>query len=244
MKKILALTILSVLILLAFASCKSKDKVDVNNETGNNGTTDDGKTDTDVGDSEKPSVDFEQLGLVYTDLAFREEVDSLMIAINDSFGTIPMVMKDSSAALDKEIVFGITSRPVSEEAYRLLDRLERNEDSEVGYVIYSDGSSIAIAFDDDPAGLNSVAKIAMQVFINDCLEKFMSGSYSKGVVASSAFDLIEYQEALDAPAVDKAWSDLALAIGDGGDEIVEAMKVLYSLSTDDLISWFANLYAR
>ena len=57
---------------------------------------------------------------------------------------------DSTAPSQREILFGRTNRPLSDEAYDKLSRIERTSDLHARYVILSDGSSVAIAYDTDP----------------------------------------------------------------------------------------------
>ena len=228
MKKLLSILILAVLMLSLF-SCKPKND---NPDSGGN---------DDIGNTDTPNERLD-IGLVYADPSLQNGVGMLMEALADFSGVPPILMDDGDEKSCPEIVLGMTSRPISEEAYRRLDRIEREGADDVAYLVYSDGESIAIVFDDDGSGLDVMANMATRAFIDKCLLTDKTLSYQKGNIVSDSFDIVERQNELDAPEVDAAWAELEKAAGENGGEIVEAMKALYALSSDDLISWFANLY--
>ncbi|MBO5101789.1 MAG: hypothetical protein J6C39_04585, partial [Clostridia bacterium] len=115
MKKILSLILLLVFALLTFSSCKAKNK----DKTPNN--VEDEMTYTDI-------------GLVYSDKAFQKQVETILFALSDAYEIPPIIMNDNSKEIENEVVFGMTSRPISEEAYRLLDRIEKESSSDVAYL--------------------------------------------------------------------------------------------------------------
>lgn len=188
------------------------------------------------------NVTFEsEVSLVFADLDLKDIVNTLYLAIDDAMEGAPKIKDDKTEKQGAEIVFGPTERPISAKAYEKLDRIEAAR-GEYSYVIYSDGSSIAIAFDDDPSDLDNMARIAMEAFVEKCLKTDKTFTYPEGTVKKETIDLVAFLKEEAQPEIDKKWSELANAIGENGDEIVTAMKQLYSLSTDDLIPWFANLY--
>ena len=217
--------VISVTLLLGLIAC------------GNNNNEDENKKPTD----ELGGITADSLAIIYADPSIKEIVDTIFFAIDKPMTGSPKVTDDKSEKFEQEIVLGMTSRPISEKAYEKLERIEA-EKGDVSYVIYSDGSSIAIAFDDDPSGLNNVAIAAADAFVEKCINTDKTLSYPEGVIMKETFDLVARLKEQAEPEVDKAWNDLASAVGDNGDEFVEAMKQLYTLSTDNLISWFANLY--
>ena len=141
---------------------------------------------------------------------------------------------------DHEIVLGDTDRPISKTARQKLDRLDRNKDSDVGILIYSDGSSVAVVYDDDPDGIT--ARLAIDYFIENCVKTQLV--LAEGVVYKTTFDLVDgYGATVDSEYEDKMWAALSEAVGgDDGQKIVNAMKQFYSIYSEDMILWLANLY--
>ena len=168
-----------------------------------------------------------------------EKVDSII----DYF---PNVSDDSAEIAEHEIVIGETSRPISQKAYRLLDRMEHESESDVGYLIYSDGASVAIAYDEDIYGLSSAGAAAADCFVNEVIGDKTALSLPEGTVAKDSFDALICVKAADAAARDAKWQETVEYLnsqGADGEAIVEAVKHYYStVSTKNVLSWLANLY--
>ncbi len=177
-----------------------------------------------------------------------EEKDDILTDIALSvFSTTyrtPGVFDDTKDESDHEIVVGETNRQISKKAYELLRALEHRE-GELSYLIYSNGRSVAIAYDNDIFGSNYAARFAA-----DIICPLFNGDEEiripEGVLASSSFDIIEYQTAVDEEKRNAAWDALEKVLNDGGykgTEIVGAIKEYYKqICTPDLVDWFAGLY--
>ena len=138
MKK--ALTLLTIVIMTAFAlvSCE--------------GLFGGGSTDTPKAETKK----FTQIVLESEGL----DILSVRSKIFDKVGMIGTV-PDSEPAAKYEIVFGDTNRPVTAAAKAELERyLATKSDIDVGYIVYSDGNSIAVYWQD--ARLMSLALVAFE----------------------------------------------------------------------------------
>ena len=145
---------------------------------------------------------------------------------------------------DHEIIVGaVSSRPLSTEAY---NKIGASADGNVGYCICSDGTSVAIAFDEALYGYN----IARDAAIEDFIDNYVTSDSLKldaGVVVDKEIDAVEYQKGVDSAAVAASWAALEVSLTEKyGSEsavaMVEALEELYTLYTDDMIYWFANLY--
>ena len=64
---------------------------------------------------------------------------------------LPEFIDDTVEKKKQEIVLGPSEREISKTAYRRLDRKRENED-DAGFLIYSDGESVAVAYDEDRDG--------------------------------------------------------------------------------------------
>lgn len=140
-----------------------------------------------------------------------------------------------------EVVIGNTARDVSQKALARLERLTKPTESHLRYVIYSDGSSVAIVADEDDDG------IAMMLAIDHFVDSFVSDHLilTAGEAASRVFDPVEdYYIAVDAEYENEMWTKLAEKVGGGdvGEKFVTAMKGLYAIYDENLLLWLANLY--
>ncbi len=192
--------------------------------------------------------------------AKSSEYTALKSALEGLEGLTVRESDDSSAPTSGEIIYGPTTRQLSKSAYKRLARLDSSENEElVGYVIYSDGRSVAIAFDEAVYSLSAAECVACEKFSDEYIGN--SSELNTGVVASDSFDYIEYRAALDAKETEARWeelrelvfadlsenlSDKIEAAGESAyyltEDIIDALKVHYSIFSDDAISWFANLY--
>ncbi len=145
-----------------------------------------------------------------------------------------------------EIILGNSNRPVTAEAYRRLDIIRDKTTTETGYAIYSDGTSIAVVWDEDENDI--VKEAAISYFIRYCLASdtldIPAGTvHSEKVSATSYWE--EYDAKNDAAAWQKLESYIATEYSDKSlaGEIVSAMKELYAFyrETGDVVSWYANL---
>lgn len=197
---------------------------------------------------EKPQ---EPENLIYGDdtdlyLIWGEDVEEDVLVdfsntLDELRGVTTKYADKSSESHAHEIVLGNTDREISVTAKSRLDRIEKNND-DIAYLIYSDGDSVAIVASDDKDGL------AMKLAIEYFFENLATGTeltIASGVVTQRALDPIDdYYLVVDEEYKNKMWASLAERVGGGkvGDDFVVAMKQLYSLYTDGVVLWLANLY--
>ncbi len=175
---------------------------------------------------------------------YSELLSEIQYCVYSTTYASPPIYTDSDQESTREIVFGKSEREVSKVAYKYLERLNR-EEGDISYLIYSDGSSVAIAFDEDIYGINAAATKAV-----DSIEKIFNGDdeiiIPKGTVAYNSFNALEYQEEIDAVKTEEQWKifiQKANELGGDGEAIAAAVKDYYKMvCTDNVISWWANLY--
>ncbi len=165
-----------------------------------------------------------------SDTSLAEEV---WRSVNYEFDLRPRFASDAEAQAGREIVIGNTSRRISAKAFELLEtEREKNNCDYPMFLIYSDGNSLAYVFDDNAEASSMLLEYLLENRISENLFK-----HSKGVIYVN--DIVSIQEAKDKVTVANAWSVIENKVGS---EITKELKALYSLYTDDIISWFANLY--
>ena len=244
-KRITAMLMVLALTLFTFAACNIGGS-DNDGNIGNGG--DDGGSSGPSASEIKDvifSIDVHPTVICNSTEGISDAISDLQMAVFGVTYRTPTIADDSSAKGEHEIVVGRTSRPISEVAYRLLERLDVESD-EVSYLIYSDGSSIAIAYDVDRYHTLAAAVRAVEYFDEYCDGKEYV-AVEKGVLQTLSFDALEYQEELDAAAAELQWQvfeNKANELGGDGAAITKAVKEYYAkVCTDDIVSWLANLDA-
>ena len=149
---------------------------------------------------------------------------------------------------DVHIIIGMSDDAVSKRAYEKLDEIRSDKMfSESKYVIYAEDGKIAVAYDENiytdiqPSRFAALDLVSELVFENGRAEMY------DGQTIIGEVDLIAEQEKLDVVEEEGYWQTLlAAAISkygeEGGAAIVDALRTYYSVRSDGLITWYANLY--
>lgn len=142
---------------------------------------------------------------------------------------------------EREIVVGLLddTRPATVVAHKLLEKLERESYFTPRYVIYSDSNTIAIAYDYVLSSPIQPIEWIMDEFIRNFVDGKDYLAFGKGIISTGSIDLIPLQEECDINTINEQWKSFEAV---AGKEIADAMRLLYSLYSDDIVDWFANLY--
>jgi len=238
MKQKVLLVLLVLFLALVFSACgngaQSGGGQPSNGNGENNGHT------PDNGDN---GVVAGGLRLVYSS-EFTDKAILNLVAdrIYDVSGERVLAFTDSSERAAREIVLGATSRPITKTASRLLSRIERNADTEASYLIYSDGGSVAVVYDEDAYSVNAAFAAAIEELLA-LLPECPEGNMPRGTLSSGTVNVIDYQRRLDTEALAEEWLRLGESLDpEFRDGVVEGLEAIYSLYSSEVISWFANLY--
>lgn len=163
------------------------------------------------------------------------------------------ILPDTSAKAKREIMIGRCDRELSRQAYRTLERIEKESD-EASYIIYSNGSSVAIAYDDD----YEIAELAVKNFISDFVEGKTDLVLDAGYKLTKTVNVFEYYRELGEAEIEAQWEALRKSLvldytayykDDSKkalelvDETMKALRNFYSIyDKDSIVEWFANLY--
>ncbi len=147
-----------------------------------------------------------------------------------------------------EIIIGETDRDISVRAYRVLELMKK--DNTVGYVIYSDGKSVAIAFDESIYNLDVAYNEAVECFVSKYMTK-TTLKLGSGPISYEIFDPFEKQGQRDQAYEDFLWnrntSELTQIL-DGDNEtataVIDKLKKIKFLCDNDytVVKWLADLY--
>ncbi len=234
MKKLISLLALLVLSLLCLFACGDE----ANNGTGENDKNDFGNATVFVpGDTVHivtDSGDSRALGDY-----IRFHLDSMLRDDNGDGGAENASVYHEK--VDSEIVIGHfdEARPATVKAKRALDRIEKESYFDMRYVVYSYDNCIAVAYD-----YNEYTDLSVLEIVEDEIFDVICGNGSyvalpEGVIASGVVDLISEQEIIDTDILAEAWRSLEAVVGV---ETADAFRTLYSMYTDDMVEWVANLY--
>ncbi len=163
------------------------------------------------------------------------------------------IAPDTADRVKREVMIGRCDRELSRQAYRILERIEKEGD-EASYVIYSNGSSVAIAYDDD----YEIAELGIERFISDYVEGRTSLVLDAGHELKETINVLEYYKEIGEAELEAQWTTLRTQLlsqylahyeGDSAkatalvDETMQALRNFYSIyDKDALVEWFANLY--
>lgn len=242
--KLSAILVLAVLT-LGLASCATGRRPNTQNQENANGGADNDSGSNSLSDDGYIFTEKSDLTLILPEGNLTEEnFEKVFYA----FSTLKMYdMTDGSKAPAKhEIVFGRCEREISTKAYRILDQQDKNDPRYTGFVIYSDGNSLAIAFDESRYGLTIAQDAAIDCFVNDFI-KSDSLKVAKGAAKNESFDMVEYLEELDKETELQKWNRARERLEEicdpsHAEAIIASLKNLYRIYNDDVITWLINLY--
>jgi len=215
---------------------------------GGSGTTPEGGSGTtpEGGEDEKPSnPDFDeptvfQSGDVVYLTANAEEKAALAeyLTAIENFGAI---ITDGNGKSQKlEIIIGRNDeREECAEAYELLEKLERRSYFVPRYLVYSKYGKIVIAYDENKYTPLSALEFISSELIEKTVNENGYVAIPNGKIFDGSVDLIAEQKKHDDATVEDAWASVEASVSE---DIYLALRELYTLYDDSLITWYANLY--
>ncbi len=161
--------------------------------------------------------------------------DSLFI----SRGNPVNMANDDSPKGKHEIVIGDTSRSITEEAYIIMENEAAGLDlfDKTYYLIYSDGSSLAVVFNKDE--YNIAENLALECLSDKYIKNELLAE--RGILDFAVIDIVEEYLA----PKDKERRDEVIAVIKNmvGEETAAALVSMTEIYDSRLIEWLAGLYA-
>jgi len=231
MKKLLVLMTLMLLLLFSLISCGS--------DSPEEGETDKPNSET----SETPENlifnESSELYLVYDpEKISQERLDKFTYKFFE-LGIFPRAVPVGSEQHEHELLLGMTDRKLSQTAYTRMDRMDKNSDEDTRYCFYSDGSSLAIVYDEDCGDFTR--DIALDKFLSDYLSAELC--LAEGPHEEEMFNLYDRLSENDAAYFEKRWANLSTQLGEGSEELIKALQSYYSLyDGEKIVTWLSNLY--
>ncbi len=186
---------------------------------------------------------------------YQTLVSNIMIMVDNYTDAEVKLSNDRFEEEKHEIVIGRSDRQISKEAYCLLDEMAKNDpdnDTLVRYLIYSDGNSVAVAYTNHA---ENIAVDAVEEYFCEKLAKRTTLQLASGVIKKESYSMNAVHQKRDDDMVAAQWVSLENSIvtkmtaslgeteaKEYAEEIIAALKDIYSMYSDDLVEWFANLY--
>ena len=172
-----------------------------------------------------------------------DEILTVQGYMRDNASISPSVFKDDGIVFKHEIVFGDTNRVISATAKDILTDNIAKESEEcgedvTGYLIYSDGNSVALVWSDF-----QIADVAISYFLENYLsdeELILEEGFTKTEYLPNLLDyLAEREERI----LGEQWATLEANIPEKyREEVITELGRIYALYDDKAVSWIASLY--
>lgn len=144
----------------------------------------------------------------------------------------PIAYSDTKAKMAHELVIGPSTRPISDRAYHILEKNMTEDEDAVGYLLYAEGGSLAIAYSSEAGRV-----AAINLFYSDYLSRELR--LEDGVVNYDFYSLsIRANEQREIKR-EAAFLEIEK---EHGKELADALRTLYTLYNEDTYIWMANLY--
>ena len=240
MKKLILLLLSLLIALSALAACDGLPFTPVTPPVGDGNEDGDGNGN---GDSPKEPENLiynadSELTLVLSSSLPDGTLDKFWAELGDYTGNFPKIVRDTEPAAAHEIIVGPTNRPVSIEAYRRLGEMRKSE-GEQGMVFYSDGASLAVAYDEDK--YDRTIEVVIEELLVEYVrnELILEKNYSK----TTTFNLLESIKEKDEAVREELWRAFESKLdADNKTEIVRAYKAFYDLVDEGMAVWMASLF--
>ncbi len=159
---------------------------------------------------------------------------------SDITGKPAIIMTDDRDPAKNELVLGNCDRDVSREAYIRLENEPRDHVFVSRIAFYSNGNSVAIAYDDVQGYSDLVMEYVIDLFRETYVTPGEPVSIPEGEFFIKKIDFIAYQKEIDAVKEANYWERFEQA---AGAEATEALRTMYdTIYSGDMVSWLANLY--
>ena len=179
-----------------------------------------------------------ELYLVYDHAKYEDYEFKVILKPLSDLGITPKV-EENGRQMPHEIILGRVDRELSMKAYEKLETMEKPGEDGGRIVIYSDASSVAVAYDEEFG--NFTKYIALNYFADNLVKPELS--LDEGVVYQDSFVIPERLGELDKKYMDLRWNEMAQKLGKDGQEVVDAFKYFYELyDGEKIITWLAGLY--
>ena len=174
------------------------------------------------------------------------ECSYVLNAINNAFGGGSLeAISDTAGKSGSEVVIGDTAREITAKAKAELERAIGEKAGELisggipeeditGYLVYSDGESVALVWRDFQIAPKATSYLA---------ENLASIGAKSGVIYSEFFSIMDFLTEHEKTVYDTKWAELEAHIPEEyRADIIRELRLLNSLRTHESAKWLGSLY--
>ncbi len=174
-----------------------------------------------------------EVTVVYADAEAQAFANDISKIIRGYTGADVHISDSSAEPAQNVIVIGNTGSAVSGKAYKYLERVEDSIELSSRYAIFSNGSQMAIAYDDE-AGFEAATDLVFSEYVKD-----NTLDVKNGVVASG---YITYRERANAARNEMRDEYLKKIAKEHGEDTANALRMFLDCFDDETYIWLANLW--
>ncbi len=177
-----------------------------------------------------------------------DRISELQSSLYSALGEFPVLITDESQAKGSELIIGTSERALAKKAEELMNREEREGTYLPRYAIYSDGESVAIVYDSCDGYDDYILETVINRFIEEFVKPSSGITIKKTDSIFDTIDILAYQEELDEAMLEAEWAYLKQSVmqrtesEEDADAIVKAFQDLYTMYSDKMLNWLADLY--
>lgn len=237
MKRTLFLLLMLTLVaLLTLSACSKGDDKDKGNSSSNDENI--------SGNFNNESVTFdigETVSIVVDDVNSPYAAD-LQSELFYALGRMPIIVTPEHAPESNALILGDLGLSLSKKAYSMMERTDKESNYTARITVYSDGRSVAIAYEDLESSVDYTQLIidtAVEFFCKSYIAYNSKIHFNPNHCNTHTFDVLEEQASLDKAAQNSAWSTVeAMA----GIDATNELKSMYNMFTPKVLNWLADLY--
>ncbi|MBQ8583321.1 MAG: hypothetical protein IJ488_01760 [Clostridia bacterium] len=235
MKKIL--TLLALLLALSFAlvSCKIGDGGADDGSGENSGSSDSGNAGNsdNSGNGSSSGTQTVSLSVCYSPEISVSDREKYNNAIQAETGINPTVISDPKNICTGTVLIGDCKTTVTDNASRRLLRSVTADTEICHWLLYTDGSSVAIAYDNE---------FAIEEALDEVLSRYTSGGLfdgRSGTVKLGEFKALDFLDAKRDELREEYYAEMSKILDE---DTMNSVRALYDLYGSEIFIWWANLY--
>ena len=237
MKKLLTLLTLLLALSFALASCKIGDGgADSGTDSGSgNGSSDSGNTgDSDnSGNGASSDTQTVSLSVCYSPEISVTDREKYNNAIKAETGEYPTVISDPENICVGTVLIGDCKTTVTDNATRRLLRSVTADAEYCHWLLYTDGSSVAIAYDNE---------FAIEEALDELLSRYTRGELfdgRSGTVKLGEFKTLDFLDEKRDELREEYYAEMSKILDE---DTMNSVRALYDLYGSEIFIWWANLY--
>ena len=241
---LLTLVISSALLL---SSCTADQGGNGDGGSANDGAGSGGDTNAgDTPDYNNDDVTFD-IGEVVNIVISGEHTEAVEILKSELFyalGKTPKIVADGESSGKNELFVGNCDNALSKRAYDMLERTDKESDYEARITVYSNGKSVALAYDIPKTAADyDFASLVLSEAIDIFTEKYVNDNsavnFKQGFCETFVFDVLADIEATDAARIESVWAKIEK---NADADTVKELRAMYEMFSPEVLEWLADLY--